>query len=74
MSKYEGARNYEFNTLFRQLFKCGPCEVQLTENDLKGFLETFDFPNESDWLKQEEESYRDSLEDEKYERWRDDNA
>ena len=64
---YQEARDYEFNQQFKDTF----FKDDLTEEGVQGFLDSFDFPSESDWAVDEYESRRDSFYDAKYEEMRD---
>ena len=64
---YQDARDFEFNMQFRDTFY----KDDLTEDDVKGFLESFTFPEEFEWAASEYESQIDAYEDAKHEEARD---
>jgi len=42
----------------------------IAEEDIRGFLESFDFPSEDDWAESEAESEADDYEDDKYQQYK----
>ena len=69
---YQDARDKRFHSEFIQEFLYSiDTGYVLTEDDLRGFLESFTFPEEFEWSASEYESQRDSYEDAKYEEMKD---
>ena len=68
---YQEARDEAFNNEFVKFFAELIIEGNITEDDIQGFMDSFDFPSESDWCADEYESRRDSFYDAKYEEMRD---
>ena len=79
---YEEAREVEFDQQFRdfisEFVQVGTIHEEhnsllptITEDDIQGFLDSFDFPDVDEWCASEYESRRDSFEDAKYEEMKD---
>ena len=73
---YEEARDIEFDIQFRDMFNEyflteKGMKIVITEDDLQGFIDSFNFEEEFEWCASEYESQRDSYEDAKYEQMRD---
>ena len=66
---YQVARDDEFYVQLMDFIK--ESDGLVTEDDLQGFIDSFDFPDEDEWCATEFESQRDSFEDAKYEEYRD---
>ena len=73
---YEEARDAEFNSQFLD-FILPPggvkdCKaISFTEDDVQGFLDSFDFPEQWDWAYDKVQSELDDIGDQKYEQMRD---
>jgi hypothetical protein len=69
---YEDARNEAFHDEFEDMFmsKTGGL-LQLTEDDVQGFLDSFTFPDEDEWAFDQVQSELDDIADAKYEQMRD---
>jgi len=64
---YDEARNYEFYEQLNEFYNELIAEKKIvTEDDVQGFLDSFTFPEEGEWLANEYESFLDDLEDQKY--------
>ena len=73
---YEEARDIEFDIQFRDMFNEyflteKGMKIVITEDDIQGFIDSFDFPDEDEWCEDELESQRDAFEDAKYEEYKD---
>ena len=75
---YQEARDVEFSIQLKDFLEDfithdygNAWNIGITEDDVRGFIDSFDFPSESDWCADEYESRRDSFEDAKYEQMRD---
>ena len=66
---YQEARDHEFSYQFYQYFK--PEGGTITEDDVQGFLDSFEFPDVADWCVSEYQSRLESFEDAKYEEMKD---
>jgi hypothetical protein len=67
--EYEEARAEAFNDEFREFIReiiNSPQYKLITENDIQGFLDTFEFPDESDWLASQYESHLGECADQAY--------
>ena len=67
---YQEARDDAFNDEFVDFITGTPTDDKLTEDDIRGFLDSFTFPDEDEWATSEYESARDSFEDAKYQEWK----
>lgn len=69
---YQEARDEEFNNQFWDMFKpVGKDEVvSVTEDDIQGFLDSFEFPDEDEWICSKAESEYDDWADAKYQEWK----
>ena len=68
IDRYEEARDEEFDRQFRDMFFKDPDII--TEDDVQGFIDSFDFPEEGEWLANEYESFIGDLEDQKYQAYK----
>ncbi len=69
---YEDARAEEFSTQFYDFIKeTVKDEYVLTEDDIQGFIDSFDFLGEDEWCASEYQSRMESFEDAKYEEMKD---
>ena len=69
---YQEARDEAFNDEFYDEFTdAGMLTTSLTEDDVQGFLDSFDFPDEDDWAMASAESEYEGYMDSKYEEMRD---
>ena len=77
---YEEARDEAFNEELRDMFtsplKVGNSKIHfinesITEDDIRGFLDSFTFPEEGDWAMDKAESELEDIEDQRYEQWKD---
>ena len=69
---YQDARDEAFNDEFYDEFTdTGMLTTSLTEDDVQGFMDSFDFPDEDQWAIDEYESRQDSFYDAKYESFKD---
>ena len=69
---YQDARDEEFHKQFIQEFLHSiNTGYVLTEDDIRGFLESFTFPEEFEWAASEYESQIDAYEDAKHEEAKD---
>jgi len=62
---YQDARDEAFDEQFRDFLKTIEEPENITEDDVQGFIDTFEFAEEWDWCASEYESRRDSFEDAK---------
>ena len=69
--RYQEAKDDEFNDQFVEFITGTPTDEKLTESDIRGFLESFTFPEEFEWSASEYESQIDAYEDAKFEEARD---
>jgi len=69
---YEDAKSEEFySSLMLFISKTRKETGAVTEDDIQGFIDSFDFPDEFEWCEDELESQRDAFEDAKYEEYKD---
>jgi len=69
---YEEARDYEFNEQFRDFIAANlEDNTVFEEDDIRGFLESFTFPEEGDWAMDQAMNELEDIGDQKYEQWRD---
>ena len=77
---YQDARDEEFYNQFMDMFCTTPeyfCDnkiltiSELTEDDVQGFLDSFNFPYESDWAANAVQNELDDIGDQRYEEERD---
>lgn len=69
---YQEARDYEFAQQLKDfLSEYDEALGSITEDDVTGFMESFDFQDESDWVAGEYESRLGEYEDAKYEAYKD---
>jgi len=76
---YQDARDFEFTEQLTQFLSeyiyfptTNVVELkEITEDDLTGFIDSFDFPEEWDWCMSEYESRLDTFQDAKYEEMKD---
>ena len=69
---YQNARDCEFDTELTTFIRETKEEYGVvTEDDVQGFVDSFDFPDEYEWAAAEYESQRDSYYDAKYEEMKD---
>ena len=68
---YQEARDEEFNNEFVKFFAELIIEGNITEDDIQGFLDSFDFLGEDEWCASEYQSRMESFEDAKYEEMKD---
>ena len=69
--RYQEAKDDEFNDQLVEFITGTPTDEKLTESDIRGFLESFTFPEEFEWSASEYESQIDAYEDAKFEEARD---
>ena len=67
---YWEARDKEFDNEFRNTFVFADILQFITEEDIQGFLDSFTFPSEDEWVVDEYESRRDSFNDQKYQEYK----
>ena len=68
---YQEARDEEFMNQWNDfLSDRGYPENSISMDDMQGFIDSFDFPDEYQWCADEYESRRDSFEDAKYQEWK----
>jgi len=67
---YWEARDEEFDQQFRDFLLTIKEPENITEDDIQGFIDSFDFPSEDQWAIDEYESRRDSFYDAKYEEYK----
>ena len=70
INNYEEARDYEFRQQFMQEFNIGAIPNDLTYDDIQGFLDSFTFPDEEEWLASEYESHLGECADQAYMAWK----
>ena len=68
---YQDAKDYEFNEQFTNFITGTPASQPLTEEDVQGFLDSFTFPDETEWSWNEMESELDDIDDQRYEEEKD---
>ena len=73
--EYDEARDYEFNEQFRdailvQGVNTNLAKLVVTEDDIQGFLDSFDFPDVDEWCASEYESRLGEYADQKYNEWK----
>ncbi len=69
--EYQDARDAEFTTQFRDMFMNNGYMLDITEDDIQGFIDSFDFLGEDEWCASEYQSRMESFEDAKYEEMKD---
>jgi len=69
---YQDAKDYEFNQQFVKFFAELIIEGNITEDDIQGFIDSFDFPSEDEWVVDEYQSRLDDFNDQKYQSFKDD--
>ena len=67
---YQEARDEAFNNEFVKFFAELIIEGNITEDDIQGFIDSFDFPDEEQWAINKYESRRDSFYDAKYQEYK----
>jgi hypothetical protein len=69
---YYEAKDEEFDAQFRDEFMSELGVMRpITEEDLQGFLDSFDFPDQEKWLANEYESYIGGIHDQCYDEYKD---
>jgi len=68
---YEEARDEEFNMQFQDFITALDAFNTVTYDDVQGFMDSFTFPEESDWAMDKAESELEDIEDQRYEQWKD---
>lgn len=68
---YQEARDDAFNDEFVDFITGTPTDVKLTEDDVQGFLDSFDFEDEDEWAFNEVQSELDDIGDALHEQRRD---
>ena len=73
IDRYEEARDEVFTDALRDFLGNFESAILITfsQDDLQGFLDSFEFPDEDEWLSNEYESYIGDIEDQCYENFRD---
>ena len=76
IDEYQDARDESFSDQFRTWiedeFSEDKNEQPITEDDVQGFLNSFEFKDEDDWISDMYESYIGDLEDKAYDSYKDD--
>jgi len=67
---YQDAKDYEFNQQFKNMFIERGYLIDITEDDLQGFIDSFDFPSEEQWVVDEYQSRLDDFNDQKYQEYK----
>ena len=67
---YQLARDEEFNEQFTEFIVGTPTDTPLTEDDVQGFLDSFEFPDEFEWIADEVESEAGDYADQAYEEYK----
>ena len=67
---YQEASDEAFNNEFVKFFAELIIEGNITEDDIQGFIDSFDFPNEEQWAIDEYQSRLESFEDQKYQEYK----
>ena len=69
---YEEARDEAFNEEFLMTFiNSNGNLLKLTEDDVRGFLESFTFPEEGEWAMDQAQNELEEIGDQQYEQWKD---
>jgi hypothetical protein len=76
IDEYDKARDDAFNEEFRDYLKDIKFDknVIVTVEDIEGFVESFSFPDESEWITNEFESFVGECADRAYDEWKDERA
>ena len=69
--EYWEARDEAFNNEFVKFFAELIIEGNITEDDIQGFMDSFEFQSEDEWCASEYQSRMESFEDAKYEEAKD---
>jgi len=67
IDRYEEARDEEFDRQFKDFYNETIQDNDIiTPDDVQGFMDSFTFDNDSDWLANEYEGFLGDIEDQKY--------